>query len=149
MCIQLRLDLEGADVSPEGVAEAVRFSVQIQRNHKGIDVKTYVVAFFKKLLLQREKLDRSLLTEEIQPNIAQLWQEVLSILEERKRKVLEVKTGSIVFTLFCPTKESVKQLQDELWARILTTKLEDLLKSIGKMFLFPLRFERFLQIRKF
>ena len=136
MCIQLRLDLEGADVSPEGVEAAVRFGVEIQHDDKVLDAKAYVVAFFKKLLLQREKLDHGLLAEEIQPNIAQLWQEVLSTLEERNRKTLEIESGSIVFTLLCPTKESMKQLQEEQWARTLTAKLEDLLQSIGKVFFF-------------
>ena len=134
LCIQLKLDLEGAAVSPEGIETAVRFGVQIHHKDKSVDAKTYVVAFFRKLLLQREKIDRGLLAGEIKPRIAQLWQEVLSTLEERRRKVLEIQNGSIVFTLFCPTNESMKQLQEELWARTLTTKLEELLQSLGKYF---------------
>ena len=141
LCIQLRLDLEGADVSPEGIEAAVRFGIQIYHEDKSVDAKTYVVVFFRKLLLQREKIDRGLLVGEIKPRIAQLWQEVLSTLEERKRKVLEIRSGSIVFTLFCPTKESVKQLREELWARTLTTKLEDLLQSLGKTLLSELKLD--------
>ena len=141
MCIQLRLDLEGVDFSPEGIEAAVRFGVQIHHEDKSVDAKTYVVAFFRKLLLQREKIDRGLLVEEINPRIARLWQEVLSTLEERKRKVLEIQSGSIVFTLFCPTKGSMKQLQDELWARTLTTRLEDLLQSLGKTLLSELKLD--------
>ena len=141
LCIQLRLDLEGADVSPEGIEAAVRFGVRIHHEDKSVDAKTYVVAFFRKLLLQREKIDRGLLVEEINPRIARLWQEVLSTLEERKRKVLEIQSGSIVFNLFCPTKGSMKQLQDELWARTLTTRLEYLLQSLGKTLLSELKLD--------
>ena len=113
----------------------MRFGVRIHHEDKSVDAKTYVVAFFRKLLLQREKIDRGLLAGEIKPRIAQLWQEVLSTLEERRRKVLEIQSGSIVFTLFCPTKESMKQLQEEMWTRTLTTRLEDLLQSLGKTLL--------------
>ena len=91
MCIHLRLDLEGADVSPEAIEAAVQFGVQIQREDKSIDAKTYVVAFFKKLLLQREKIDRGLLVEQIKPKIALLWQEVLSTLGERRRTLLDIQ----------------------------------------------------------
>ena len=62
--------------------------LRLELNPDAVDVKKYIVAFFKKLLLQREKLDKGLLIEQVSPMITKMWQEVLSSLEEYNRKVV-------------------------------------------------------------
>ena len=100
-----------------------------------IDVKIYIVAFFKKLLLQREKLDHGLLIDSLEPAVERMWREVLKCLEDRKRKLLDVQSGSMTFTLFCPTKQATIQLQDVAWIHTLNQKIKQLLKAIGIYFM--------------
>ena len=108
--------------------------LRLELNSDAVDVKKYIVAFFKKLLLQREKLDKGLLIEQVSPMITKMWQEVLSSLEENNRKVVNVDPGSVIFTLICPTHTSCKQLQDETWKTRLEEKLRNLLRVLGKKF---------------
>ena len=96
------------------------------------DVKKYIVAFFIKLLLQREKLDKGLLMEQVSPMITKMWQEVLSCLEEKNRRVVKVDDGSIILILFCPTHTSCEQLQDKAWKTRLGEELRDFLRILGK-----------------
>ena len=129
MCKELEIDVHiDSDVSQEHIETAIRFVVE-PFNEK--DAKKYIVAFFQKLLLQREKLDRGLLFDELKPSVVKMWQEVVSSLEEKNRKLVQVDHGSVVFTLFCPTTDSCRQLQDENWRGTLITKTEELLKSLG------------------
>ena len=96
------------------------------------DTKKYFIGFIKRLLLHREKVEKNLLEAKLNPVIAKLWQEVLSSMEETNRKVVNVQSRSIVFTLFCPTGHSLLQLQDENWKIGLQGKVNKLLNALGK-----------------
>ena len=96
------------------------------------DTKKYIIGFIKRLLLHREKVEKNLLEAKLNPVIAKLWQEVLSSMEETNRKVVNVQSGSLVFTLFCPTGQSLLQLQDENWKIGLQGKVDKLLNALGK-----------------
>ena len=109
---------------------AIEFGVK-QSDGK-TDTKLYILAFLQRLLHQRQKIDLGLLANYLRPTIAKAWNEVLSILEERKRKVLNIQSGSLVFTLFCPTQESLHQLQDKTWIKTAIQKLEELIHTLGK-----------------
>ena len=97
-----------------------------------VDVRKYTIAFIKRLLLQREKIDKNLLTTQLNPVITQLWQEVLSSLEERNRSLINIQSGSLIFTLFCPTKNSLLQIKDAKWKTELQRKVNELLQALGK-----------------
>ena len=60
-----------------------------------------------------------------------MWQDVLSSLEEGHRKLINIESGSLIFTLFCPTAMSMQQLKDEKWANSLASKMDKLLNIIG------------------
>ena len=96
-----------------------------------IDPKKYIIALFKKLLLQRDKMDQGLLKDQLEPAMAKMAQEVLSCLEDRRRKVLDVQSGSMTFTLFCPTQQAALQLQDVTWIHTLNRKITQLIKILG------------------
>ena len=96
------------------------------------DTKKYLIGFIKRLLLHREKVEKNLLEAKLNPVIAKLWQEVLSSMEETNRKVVNVQSGSLIFTLFCPTGQSLLQLQDENWKIGLQGKVDRLLNALGK-----------------
>ena len=115
----------------EQVDAAIKFGVE---QIDAADVKQYIVAFMRKLLLQREKIDKDVLTNYLIPVITKQWQEMLSSLEERNRKLVNIQSGSVVFKLFCPTKESRLQLQDENWRIGIQEKLAELLKLLGKRY---------------
>ena len=78
-------------VSKEQADTAIRFGVNIPDEQ--MDAKLYTREFLQKLLHQREKVDRGLLFNYLKSTTAIAWKEVLSILEERKRKVLDIKSG--------------------------------------------------------
>ena len=125
-CIPLEIEVEGSSAVPEeSVASAVQFGVDVVDTSNKINAQKYIVAFFQKLLLQREKLNQNILVQHLKPEIIKLWQQVLSRLEEYNRRVTHVEHGSVVFKLFCPTVISIQQLGDEAWR-------EALLDDIGK-----------------
>ena len=98
-----------------------------------IDTKKYAIAFMNRLLLHNEKINKNLLEAHLNPVIATLWQEVLSSLEDTNRKLLNIKSGSLILTLFCPTDSSLHQLQDKEWRIKLQAKVEKLLKALGML----------------
>ena len=129
-CIQLRMKIETDSVlSEEHVKAAIEFGLGPS---DVADTKKYLIGFIKRLLLHREKVEKNLLEAQLNPVIVKLWQEVLSSLEETNRKVVSVQSGSLIFTLFCPTGQSLLQLQDENWKIGLQGKVDRLLNALGK-----------------
>ena len=116
-------------ISGQNVKTAIQFGVEISNP---IDAKKYIIAFLKKLLLQREKNDKNLLEAHLDPTIAKLWQEVLSSLEETNRKLVNIQSGSLIFTLFCPNHLQLLQFRDSKWAIELQGKLDKLMNKLGK-----------------
>ena len=96
------------------------------------DVKSYVVVFLRQLFLQREKISKQVMKSHLNPKIANHWQELLSTLEDKKRKLTNTQSGSLICTLFCPTQGSRLQLQDEAWRGEIHKKMAELLKLFGK-----------------
>ena len=128
-CIQLQMDIETESViSDEHIQTAFKFGIE---SSDLTDVKTYIIAFLKRLLFLREKGDKGLLQTYLNPIITKLWQEMLSSLEEKNRKLINIQSGSLIFTLFCPTQHSSLQLQDENWRVELGRKLDKLLNTLG------------------
>ena len=119
-------------VAQEDINRAITFGVHLGSKDTPIDAEKYVLVFIQKLLLQREKIDLGLLTDYLHSSITSSWQEVLSTLENSNRKLLGVLSGSLIFTLFCPTISSIQELQDDTWLKILTQRLEQLVKNIGQ-----------------
>ena len=115
-------------ISEHNVKTAIQFGVKLSNV---MDAKKYIIAFLKKLLLQREKIDKNLLEAQLDPTITKLWQEVLSSLEDTNRKLVNIQSGSLIFTLFCPTNTSLQQLQDEKWRIKLQEKVDSLLNALG------------------
>ena len=118
-------------VAQEHIDLAVKFGVDLENLTGPVDANKYVLAFFHKLLLQREKIDHGQLTDYLQSSISTLWKEVVSTLENSNRKLLAVESGSIIFSLFCPTLSSTRELRDDSWIKALTLKMENLIKKIG------------------
>ena len=115
-------------ISEQNIKTAIQFGVEISNP---IDTKKYIIALLQKLLLQREKIDKNLLEVQLDPTITKLWQEVLSSQEDTNRKLVNIQSGSLIFTLFCPTNTSVHDLQDEKWRIKLQEKVDSLLNALG------------------
>ena len=129
-CIQLRMEIETDSVLSE---EHVRAAIEFGLGPSDVaDNKKYLIGFIKRLLLHREKVEKNFLEAKLNPVIEILWQEVLSSLEDTNRKVVNVQSGSVIFTLFCPTSNSLLQLQDERWKIRLQEKVDRLLNALGK-----------------
>ena len=124
------MELEtGSSVSEEQFDTALRFGVNLEQD--STDVKKYIVAFLQTLLLQQEKLNIGVLDEYIQSAVKTQWEGVLSILQDRGRRLVNVQSGSLFFALYCPTTDSFEQLQDEVWREKLTEGLQILFSSLG------------------
>ena len=109
-------------ISKERMDEAIKFGVdQIGSS----DVKKYIVTFVRKLFLQREKIDKGLLKNYMNPTTTKHLSEVFSLLEDKNRKLINIQSGSLIFTLFCPTKISRFQVQDENWRLKSKRKLQN------------------------
>ena len=119
-------------VGQENINTAVKFGIDLSNLSAPVETKKYVVAFIHKLLLQREKIDLGQLTDYLQSSIVTAWQEVLSTLEKSDRKLVVVDNGSIIFTLFCPTTSSARELQDDSWIKTFVQKIEQLLDKLGQ-----------------
>ena len=95
MEVQLDTDIE---VSQEAIDTARKFGVEF--GDQPIEPESYVIAFLKRLLIQREKLEHGVLNQYLNQGTPWWWEKLLSSLEERNRKLLKVDTGSVIFTLF-------------------------------------------------
>ena len=58
-----------------------------------VDAKTFVLAFLKKLIQNREKQYPEAFTDHLDSSIVTLWEEVLSQLEDVNRKLINIQTG--------------------------------------------------------
>ena len=125
--MKIDLDTDGT-ILFKSLAAAKRFGVKCDERS---ECNKYIAAYFTKLLLQREKLDLGVLDSYIPRDVKEAWKDFLSSLEQTKRKLLGVADGSLNFTLFCPTAESYKQLQQETWRNQFTEKLKHLISEIG------------------
>ena len=129
VCIQLEMEIQTDSViSEQNVRTAVQFGVEISNP---LDAKKYIIAFLKNLLLQRQKIDKNLFETHLDPMIAKLWQEVLSSLEDTNRNLVNIKTGSLVFTLLCPNYHSFRQLRDLRWRIDLQGRVDKLVNALG------------------
>ena len=127
--MQLEIDIQSDSTIPdENIDVAIKFGVdQIDAT----DTKKYLVAFMRKLLLQREKLNNNILENYLKLEIVKRWKEVLSTLENKNRKLINIQSGSLVLTLFCSTRESRLQLQDLTWKAEIQKKIVEMAKLIG------------------
>ena len=121
--MQLDMEIEIHSVSSEDQMKAsIQFGIV---SSKFKNIQKYIIVFLKRLLLYKDKVNKN-------PTIIKLWQEVHSSLEETNRKLVNIQSGSLVLTLFCPTRESRLQLQDEKWIIELQERVDRLLKELGK-----------------
>ena len=130
--VKLRMELNtDQTISEQQAEEAIKFGVEFESTFP-ISAKRYIVAFFRKLLLQSQKLKQGFLAESLNQNIREQWQNLLSFLENNSRKVLDIQSGSITFHIFCPTQHSSEQLQNEIWLLDLKQKIENFLEYLGR-----------------
>ena len=109
--MQLQIEIQSDSGIPQQHLDvAIKFGVE---NVDASNVNKYVVAFLRKLFLQRKKQDENLMENYLNREIEKQWQEVLSHLEDTDRKLINIESGSFILTLFCPTRETQLQLQDK------------------------------------
>ena len=124
-CVRLEVELDSDSVlTQEHIDTAIKFGIDSDNRE---NPKKFVFSFIRKLLLQREKLEKETLNDYLDPGIKTLWQEVLFAMENSNRKLLGVQNGSLIFTLFCPTITSKQDLKDDSWIK----SLENLIRKIG------------------
>ena len=120
----------GSVIPQEHVDTAIKLEIQ---KIDALDATKHVVAFLRNFLLQREKIDNKLLANYLNRETIKQWQDLLFSLEQRNRKLIDILSGSLIFTLFCPTRESRLQLKDENWRIGMHKKMAELLKLLGTL----------------
>ena len=131
--VSVKVEVQGdSAVDQEHIDLATRFGVDLGDPTASVEAKKYVVDFLQKIFMQREKINLGHLTDYLQSGVSTQWQEVLSTLESSDRKLLDIRSGSLVFTLFCPTISSARELTNKSWIKTLTVNMEQLVKEIGK-----------------
>ena len=113
------------------VDEAIKFGVEFESTFT-ISAKRYIVTFFQRLLLQSQKLKQGFLAQHLRPEITEMWLELLSILENTDRKVLDIQSGSITFKIFCASDSSSQQIRNDVWIQKLSQKMEKFIMQLGK-----------------
>ena len=131
-CVRIQVELDSDSVvDQEHINTACKFGINLGNLRSPIEAENFALAFIRKLLQQRDKIDRGLLKEYCKPDIVAAWQEVLSALENSNRKLVAVQSGSLVLMLFCPTINSAHQLNDKSWIESVTSMMENLMKKLG------------------
>ena len=126
------MHIDNHSIGEQQVDRVAKFGVYLGDPTDPAEAQKYVLAFVHKLLLQREKIDRGLLKDYLESSVIALWQEVLATLENSNRKFLGVQSGSLIFTLFCPSIDSARELRNDSWIKNLIRKMEQLVHEIGK-----------------
>ena len=130
-CERLEMEFNTDSVVPKiHIDEAIKFGVEFESTFP-ISAKRYIVAFFQKLLLQSRKLKQGFMAENLRPEVTNMWLELLSILENSNRKVLDIQSGSITFKIFCPSNRSSQQIRNDMWIQTLSQKTEELMALLG------------------
>ena len=118
-------------VDQEHISTAYKLGINLGDLRSPIEAENFALAFIRKLLQQRDKIDHGLLKEYCKSDIVAAWQEVLSALENSNRKLVAVQSGSLVLMLFCPTIDSAQQLNHKSWIESVTSTMENLMKKLG------------------
>ena len=133
-CVKFQMEIEtDSIICEEHIKAAITFGVEPSNLPPYADAKIYAIAFLERLLLHNEKVKKNLLEAHLNSLIAKIWQDVLSSLEETNRKLINIQSGSIIFTLFCPKDNSLQQLQDKKWRIKVQAQMEKLLKLLGML----------------
>ena len=131
-CVRVQVELDSNSVvDQEHINTACKFDINLGNLMSPIEAENFALAFIRKLLQQRDKIDRGFLKEYCTPDIVAAWQEVLSALENSNRKLVAVQSGSLILMLFCPTIDSAQQVNDKSWIKSVTSTMENLMKKLG------------------
>ena len=114
-----------SSVSQTNVTAAAKFGVKLKEGP--ILSGEYVLKFLRMLLLKQNALHE----EKVKREVVERWPELLSSLEGGKRKLLDVQGENLKFVLFCPSQDSLQQLEDEAWKEQIVAKTNNLLKELG------------------
>ena len=98
------------------------------------NVQEYIVQFLLYLLHQKDKISADLLDNSFPVNLLTAWKRFLAIIEGQKRKLVRVKSGSLVLEVFCADQASIDELHNvyEDTDSPLHLELKNLLTEIGK-----------------
>ena len=105
---QLTIEMQSnsnSTISEETFEMVRNFGIHLHEKDKE-NIEGFVIAFLTKLLHQREKIDLGLLDKELPESVKNRWRGILSILEDKNRRVLDLRSGSLNFILFCPSETS-------------------------------------------
>ncbi len=107
--MSLYLELgDDIEVSDQARDTAQKLHLQLDDN----DGETCISAFTQYFMIQQNKMSMGLLDHLLPSKVRRAWQELIALLERSNRKLVLVKKKCISLQLYCPTSESVRDLEE-------------------------------------
>ncbi len=131
-CALLQCELEEAGEVTDSMKQlAKKLKINIALSNNTNVVEMYIYAFTQYFLLQNKKIEIGLLDNELLPEVKEVWIQFIGLLERRGRKVLDIKKGSLLFSVYCPTQTAANDLQELTQTGSVGRGLQNFLKEVG------------------
>ncbi len=131
-CVLLKIELDPSSTKSNKLEETMR---KLDINLSGDSdptVEASIVETLNYFLYQREKIEAGILDDILPEGVKEAWEAMLAWLEDPGRKLVGIKEGSIVIKIYCPTAESVKELQQLAKSEAMKSAINKFLRSLGK-----------------
>ncbi len=103
-------------ISEKAKRTANKLHIRLQEIKDEPNDEVYITAFLEYFMLQSDKIAHGLLDEHLPPEVREVWEELLGLLERRNRKLVQVERGSIILQLYCPTQAAMDDLEDVIYS---------------------------------
>ncbi len=133
-CARLQCTLEGDQQVMDSVKHlASNLGIDLDDDDKTNIAEMYIHGFTRFFHIQGKKIKLGLLDEKLlsHPGVKQVWDQLISLLERRGRKVLEIHRGSLIFMVFCPTQNALEDLKELAITGAISQALNDFLITLG------------------
>ena len=128
LCIAFGLD---ARVSEATKQTANHLNIVVDGNNNANESELYITAFTQYFLYQHSKISLGLLDHLLPPGVRDAWDQLISLLERRGRKVLGINKGSILLRVYCPTGASLDDLNEIIDTGLVKKTFAEFLLAVG------------------
>ncbi len=128
LCIEFGLD---ARVSEATTQTATKLNIAVDGNNNAKESEMYITAFTQYFLYQHSKISLGLLDHLLPPGVKDAWDQLISLLERRGRKVLGINKGSILLQVYCPTGASLDDLNEIVDTGLVENSFANFLSAVG------------------
>ena len=125
-CVQYKIALKLESLVADDICAAIVFASSVE---PGIPTDPLQFAIMQLNKIMRRNIwnpkDCKL------PSECREWEDVISLLEERNRKVVDIQRDSLIFTIFCPSVESATELKDDTLEATIKYRVNKFMAILG------------------